>query len=174
MKTVPWNRIIILLVIFCSIAAWGEPFSAWTRTKGLIIPFRSVFRLKETTPPPPAEKKPITFEVPILLHHFVEDVTDEPDFLRKSMATRPYYFEDQLKALKNAGYKSVGFLELAEAYRGGKVLPKKSFVITFDDGHADLYTNALPLLIKYDFKAVVFVITGKVGQLDFLTEGQLK
>jgi peptidoglycan/xylan/chitin deacetylase (PgdA/CDA1 family) len=38
--------------------------------------------------------------------------------------------------------------------------PSKSVVITFDDGYADFYRYAFPILSKHNFIATVYVITG--------------
>jgi peptidoglycan/xylan/chitin deacetylase (PgdA/CDA1 family) len=36
-------------------------------------------------------------------------------------------------------------------------------VVTFDDGHADNFTNAFPILQRYDFNAAIFVTVGSIG-----------
>jgi peptidoglycan/xylan/chitin deacetylase (PgdA/CDA1 family) len=42
--------------------------------------------------------------------------------------------------------------------------------ISFDDGHISNYTCALPILEKYSYKAIFFVIAGRIGQRnDFMT-----
>lgn len=67
-------------------------------------------------------------------------------------------FENDLKYLKENGYESVTINQLLD-YSDGKVsLPDKPIMITFDDGCETLYAYALPLLEKYGFKAVGFVI----------------
>lgn len=47
-------------------------------------------------------------------------------------------------------------------------------VFTFDDGNADVYTNARRILSKYGYRAVVFIITNEVGSVDKMTWEQLK
>ena len=41
----------------------------------------------------------------------------------------------------------------------GVPLPAKPIIITFDDGYRDAFTDAFPLLHKYDFVATFFIIT---------------
>jgi peptidoglycan/xylan/chitin deacetylase (PgdA/CDA1 family) len=43
-------------------------------------------------------------------------------------------------------------------------LPERPVVITFDDGLADFYTDALPILAQHGFRATLYVTTGFVGQ----------
>jgi peptidoglycan/xylan/chitin deacetylase (PgdA/CDA1 family) len=38
-------------------------------------------------------------------------------------------------------------------------------VITFDDGYADLYTQAFPVLKRHHFKAVAYIVSGFVGRM---------
>ena len=40
---------------------------------------------------------------------------------------------------------------------------KKQIIITFDDGYKDLILNSLPLLKKYNFKAICFVVSDLIG-----------
>jgi peptidoglycan/xylan/chitin deacetylase (PgdA/CDA1 family) len=53
-------------------------------------------------------------------------------------------------------------------------VPEKSLVITFDDGWADNYTNVFPILKEYGLTATVFVITGSVGQKNYMDWNQLR
>lgn len=67
-------------------------------------------------------------------------------------------FEKDLIFLKEKGYKTVTKEQLLEYSQGKDDLPEKSVMITFDDGCETLYAYALPLLEKYGFTAVGFVI----------------
>jgi len=49
--------------------------------------------------------------------------------------------------------------EAAEFFTNGKPLPRDAAVITIDDGYADAYDVAFPLLKKYNFPATLFAIT---------------
>lgn len=89
----------------------------------------------------------------------------------------PETFESHLKALKEAGYYT---LSPAEAYKAltENVLPenKKVVWLTFDDSLKDFYTQAYPILQKYQMKATNNVITGFVqaGREDILTLDEIK
>lgn len=68
-------------------------------------------------------------------------------------------FKDQMFSLKNAGYETISTEELLKFLRGEAELPKRSVMITFDDGRFDSYYNADPILRALGFKAVMFVIS---------------
>lgn len=76
----------------------------------------------------------------------------------------PDLFESDLKYLKEHGYSFVGIQELIDFVYSGAPLPKKSIVITFDDGYYNNYLYAYPLLEKYDAKMLISVI-GKYTDL---------
>lgn len=67
-------------------------------------------------------------------------------------------FEEDLKYIKNQGYSCITSSELIDFVYNGKKLPKKPFMITFDDGYESFYTYAYPLLKKYNMKAVMSIV----------------
>lgn len=54
--------------------------------------------------------------------------------------------------------------ELLSAFDGVNTLPHSPVVLTFDDGFADFYQNAFPLLQKYEFPATLYITTGYVDR----------
>ena len=56
-------------------------------------------------------------------------------------------------------YNVVQLSDVIASYRGERPLPKRSLLITFDDGYADNEEYALPLLRRYGLPAVVFVFS---------------
>lgn len=67
-------------------------------------------------------------------------------------------FEEQLKYLKDNGYNTISVEDFYAWKEEGKPIPKKSVVITFDDGYASFKYLAQPILEKYEFKAICFLI----------------
>ena len=96
--------------------------------------------------------------VPVLLYHGVmSDPNWKPDGVNISRAD----FEDQMLAMKAAEYQSISLSDFNDFIKGRKQLPEKSVLITFDDGRADSFYNADPVLRATGFKAVMFAITGR-------------
>lgn len=67
-------------------------------------------------------------------------------------------FEEQLKYLKKNNYKTLTLDEFYDYQQGKCKIPRKSVLITMDDGYKSNYDLAFPLLKKYNMQAVVFVI----------------
>lgn len=93
--------------------------------------------------------------VPVLMYHHV---SPSPGLVTVS----PETFAAQMAYLARAGFTTIGADQLFSFIRGDLKLPRKSVLITFDDGFLDNYVYAYPELLKYNFRAVVFVVTGWV------------
>ncbi|MAK56380.1 MAG: hypothetical protein CML17_11150 [Pusillimonas sp.] len=89
--------------------------------------------------------------IPVLMYHHVSPSAG-------SITTSPSNFENQLKWLKNHGYQTITTKQYA-AYLKGHRLPAKSIMITFDDGYLDNWVYAFPILQKWGFNAVIFLVT---------------
>lgn len=108
---------------------------------------------------------------PILMYHYVEDAnTSSLPYL----FINTYYFEAQLKTLKKHCYQTMFVRDVAEALYNNKSLPQKNITLTFDDGYADWYYNAFPLLKKYQVKATMFMIVKNIGTPGYLTKEQMR
>jgi peptidoglycan/xylan/chitin deacetylase (PgdA/CDA1 family) len=75
-------------------------------------------------------------------------------------------------------YRVIPLEKLIMALSQGKAIPRETLAITFDDGTADIYQNAFPILKQYGFPATIFMISdyiGKyVGKEYYLSSEQLK
>jgi len=113
------------------------------------------------------------FRVPVLMYHRVAPRAEIGNSMR-DLVVSPELFEAQLTALQQAGWTTVTAATLAEHLASREPLPKKSMVITIDDGRADGYTNAFPILQKLGFVATYYVITGRIERDKYLSVAQLQ
>lgn len=90
------------------------------------------------------------------------------------MVVTPEAFAAQLDALEQQNYHVVRLSDLGEFLSAKRALPKRSVIITIDDGYASTYTHAYPLLKKHGFPATVFLYTDFVGARDALTWPQMQ
>ncbi len=108
-------------------------------------------------------------EVPILMYHRVD--IDGGD---SGLVVTPETFERQMEFLKIHNYKVVPLADLVRDLKAGLHIPQQTIAITFDDGSADNFKNAFPVLRKLDFPATIFMITGNIGRDGWLTEEDLR
>ena len=72
-------------------------------------------------------------------------------------------FVEQMNYLKREGYRVVSLAEFVEWVNLKRQLPRKSVVLTFDDGYQSFREYAYPVLKKLGFPATLFVYTDYVG-----------
>ena len=101
---------------------------------------------------------PEEVRIPILMYHSI--CADYPD---NSLMVAPELFNEQMAWLNDNGFTTMSLEEVYEAFETGKV-PVRPVAITFDDGYADNYTEAYPILKKYGMKATFFIITNNTDK----------
>lgn len=93
--------------------------------------------------------------VPVLMYHHVSP--------RPGLVTMaPQAFDAQMAWLAGNGWHTLSAAEFA-AYLAGAETPPKSVLITFDDGYLDNWVHAFPILRRHGLRAVIFGITGWIG-----------
>lgn len=97
-----------------------------------------------------------TLRVPILMYHYIS--SPPPGDKLPDLYLPAREFEAQIEWLAVNGYHPIRLMDLGYALASGVPLPEKPIVLTFDDGYADFYHNALPILRNYRFPATVFVL----------------
>jgi peptidoglycan/xylan/chitin deacetylase (PgdA/CDA1 family) len=97
--------------------------------------------------------------VPILMYHYVSVPPPGADKYRLDLSVTPDQFAAQLGWLRRNGFSAISLDALYFALAEGARLPPRPVVLTFDDGYADAYTNAFPLLRTFGMTATFFVVT---------------
>ncbi|MEG1972011.1 MAG: polysaccharide deacetylase family protein, partial [Oscillospiraceae bacterium] len=98
--------------------------------------------------------------VPVIMYHSVVSKSSKCG----KYAVSQKLLEQDLKYLKTKGYTTLTAHELWELLKEGGKVPHKAIILTFDDGYYNNLLNALPLLEKYDMKAVISVV-GKYTEI---------
>lgn len=101
-----------------------------------------------------------TDRLPILLYHRVAP-EGSPGTARYRVT--PQAFEEQLRYLRDAGFRGAGLDEWAEAMAARRALPGRAVAFTFDDGYRDFLTWAWPALRRHGFTATVFLVAERIG-----------
>lgn len=103
------------------------------------------------------------------MYHYVRPDPGPDDPVGEDLSVSPENFAAQMDYLAKAGFTTMTMQELDEVRQGKIGLPKHPIVLTFDDGYRDFYTTVYPILKKHHFKATSFIITGFVGNPQYVT-----
>lgn len=93
-------------------------------------------------------------KVPVLIYHQIV----EGHVAGGETSISLQRFTEQMQYLHDAGYTTVSTRDLVAYMKGDIKLPKKSIVLTFDDGWKNVL-SAVPILNKLHFKASFWIIT---------------
>jgi len=105
----------------------------------------------------------------ILMYHMVcsPKTTKEAKY-----ACPPEQFEQHLHYIKNSHHTVVSLDDIEQYLLSGSTLPENAVAITLDDGFEDNYTQAFPLLQKYELSASIFLATGVIGASNKWMQGR--
>lgn len=94
-------------------------------------------------------------------HPFRIDVKqDYEDILPSFLFVTRENFLGQMTYLHENNYHTLTLEEVKDYYYKGLNIPEKSVLLTFDDCYQSIKKYAYPILKKYQFHAVAFVVTG--------------
>lgn len=105
----------------------------------------------------------------ILLYHHVAISPIESQYY-----IHPENFALQMQALDQWGFTPIPLSLLVKAITEGADLPPKPVVISFDDGRLDIYENAFPIMQKYNFPGVFYVLSGGLNDESLVGVVELK
>lgn len=97
----------------------------------------------------------------ILLYHIIDNPKNEAE---RRYCCSPARFEQQMRYLVQSGHSLVSLTELVASVNGRRPLPENAVAITFDDGFRCNYETAAPVLHRYGIPAMMFIVTGRVGE----------
>lgn len=95
-----------------------------------------------------------SIKLPIIMYHSILKDTSKSG---KYIVT-PSTLEADLQYIANNGYTTITMTDLIAYVYENSVLPEKPIIITFDDGHYNNLGYAVPLLKKYNMKAVISIV----------------
>jgi peptidoglycan/xylan/chitin deacetylase (PgdA/CDA1 family) len=101
-------------------------------------------------------------ELQVLAYHRV--LPGELARVRGVLAVTTANFERQLSHLLSRGWNCITLAQLYTEYQAKGEYPRKTFVVTFDDGYRDNYVYAYPIMKRLGIKATIFVTTNFIGK----------
>ena len=108
--------------------------------------------------------------IPILMYH---SISDHARSRFRKFALSPVRFAEQMAFLANHHFTTLTVSQYTYARRIGAAFTGPFVVLTFDDGYADFYEAALPVLQRYNLVATLYVSTAFVnGSSRFLQHEQ--
>jgi peptidoglycan/xylan/chitin deacetylase (PgdA/CDA1 family) len=103
-------------------------------------------------------------KVAILMYH---SISDHAATKFKQFTVSPALFADHMAFLHQYAYTPITVTQYIHALSQGDsastALPERPVILTFDDGFADFFTDALPVLKQFNFTATLYVATAFVN-----------
>lgn len=100
--------------------------------------------------------------IPILMYHQVGDFPAP----RSPRAIHCHYkrFAVQMAYLYRFSYNVISMDRVAELLSGSGKIPPRTVALTFDDGYENFFQYAFPVLQRYAFPAMVYLVSGLIGK----------
>ena len=112
-------------------------------------------------------------KIPILMYHYILDPATMGDPVVQNLSVSPVNLEEQIRYFVLNGYEITDLDELYTNLKNKETSNINKIVLSFDDGYDNFYTNAYPILKARNIKASVFIITDRIGTLNYLTWNQV-
>jgi len=107
-------------------------------------------------------------KVPVIVYHSVGNRDSGKLQISK------YKIKKQLNWIKKCGYKTLTMEEFVGWYEGEITIPKKSVLITFDDGFSNVVKNAVPILKKNRQHATMFIAGKWVDHSGYVSKSAVR
>jgi len=99
----------------------------------------------------------MSIRVPILTYHSVDNSGSV-------LSMSPKKFRSQMQILQNKQFNIISLGRFVNCIRNHHPIPKKTAIITFDDGFKNFSQKAYPILQEFRFSATVFIVPGYIGK----------
>lgn len=109
---------------------------------------------------------------PVLMYHRVDIAVPRAAQARELTVT-PDMLDEQMRYLRAHGLNPISMADYERRVRL-KEPTDRDVIVTFDDGYADQYTYAFPVLVHDGADATFYVVTRTVGRASHVTWPELK
>ena len=106
-------------------------------------------------------------QVPVICYHRIENGRND------EYTVTPAAFEAHMKALADSGYHSINPEQYYNYLVYNKELPEKPVMISFDDSRVEHFTIGAPVMEKYGFRGVFFIMTITYNKKNYMTTEQI-
>lgn len=119
-------------------------------------------------------KETSSYSIPILAYHRIL-----PDSIIDQVYSSPHIivslesFEKQMQFIAQT-CNPISLKNYVIAVKNRLILPKRTVIITFDDGWKDNFTYAFPILKRLHIPATIFLTTGYIGQKRIFWQEQIR
>ena len=96
----------------------------------------------------------------ILMYHIVAEPLSAQE---ARYCCTPQRFEAQMRHLRESRTRLLTLDEIADAFDGRDRWPDGGVAVTFDDGFAETFANALPVLARHRIPATMFAVADRAG-----------
>lgn len=113
-------------------------------------------------------------QVPVLCYHQIRNWRPGDSKQAKDYIVPEQTFAEQIKMLHDSGFHSISTNELYNYLCYGDALPSKPVLLTFDDTDLPQFTIAKPVMEKYGYKGMFFIMTVSLGRPNYMSREQVK
>lgn len=103
-------------------------------------------------------KKAVPAFIPVLMYH---KIPDAPPATKHQIFVTKENFAKHLAYFKQHKFSPITFRDYQDFASGRRRLaefPRRPIILTFDDGYLDNYTNLLPLMQRYGYRGVLYLL----------------
>jgi len=112
--------------------------------------------------------------VPVLMYHYVRNNPEPTDRIGYGLSIEPVLFRAHVAFLAERGFTSMTVRDATRALTRGEGLPSRPIALTFDDGYADFFSEAWPILRERGMTATSYVIVDLMDRPRYLSRVQVR